>query len=59
MYHGSSHFSKAYQDELLREAGVYDEPGIKIRRPVRSQQPGLLRRLVGGIFRTAPQRGLL
>lgn len=56
MYHGSSHFGKAYQDELLREAGVFDEQGIEIRRPIRSRQPGLLRRLLGGIFRTGAQK---
>jgi hypothetical protein len=34
MYHGTSQFGKAYQDVLLREAGVFDEQDLEIRRLV-------------------------
>jgi hypothetical protein len=49
MYNGSNHFGKAYQDEMRRVAGVFDEQEIEIRRQTRSQEPGLLRRLFGRI----------
>ena len=49
MYNGSNHFGKAYQDEMRRVAGVFDEQEIEIRRQTRSKEPGLLRQLFGWI----------
>jgi hypothetical protein len=50
MYNGSNHFGKAYQEELLRTAGVGDEQGIAGRRQSQSREPGLLIKLLGGLF---------
>ena len=47
MYTNLHEFGKAYQDELQRAAGVYDEGQIEGRRKSRPKGHGLLRRLVG------------
>jgi hypothetical protein len=50
MYNGSNQFGKAYQEEMRRIAGVGDEQENEARRQIRSQEQGLLRRLLGGLF---------
>jgi len=50
MYNGSNHFGRAYQEELLRAAGVGDGQVNESRRQNQSQGPGLLRRLLSGLF---------
>jgi hypothetical protein len=47
MYTNLHEFGKAYQGELRRAAGVYDEGQIEGGRKSRAKGPGLLRRLVG------------
>jgi hypothetical protein len=59
MYNGSNHFGKAYQDEMRRVAGVFDEQEIEIRRQTRSQEPGLLRRLLGWIGQSKQAKPVL
>jgi hypothetical protein len=59
MYNGSNHFGKAYQDEMRRVAGVFDEQEIEIRRQTRSQEPGLLRRLFGRIGQSKQAKPVL
>ncbi len=47
VFHGSSEFGKAYQEELRRIAGVSDElesEGLKLSR---SREPRILSRLLG------------
>jgi hypothetical protein len=50
MYNGSNHFGRAYQEEMQRVAGVWDEREAEARRLRKSQEQGLLRRLLGGLF---------
>lgn len=50
MYNGSNHFGRAYQEEMQRVAGVGDERQAEAHRQKRSQEQGLLRRLLGGLF---------
>jgi hypothetical protein len=50
MYNGSNHFDKAYQEELLRTAGVGEDPEIKQFRKSRPRKAGLLYRLLGRLF---------
>jgi len=50
MYNGSNHFGKAYQEELLRTAGVGEDPEIKQFRQSQPREAGLLRRLLGKLF---------
>ena len=50
MYNGSNHFGRAYQEEMQRVAGVWDEREAEARRQRKSQEQGLLRRLLGGLF---------
>jgi len=47
MYTNLHEFGKAYQGELQRAAGVYDEGQIEGKRKSRAKGQGLLRRLVG------------
>lgn len=53
MYNGSSHFGRAYQDELLRTADVWDGREIESRKQKQgqSQEQSLLRRLLGRLLR--------
>jgi hypothetical protein len=50
MYNGSNHFGRAYQEELLRVAGVGEEQAVTGRRKKQSREPGLLTRLLSGLF---------
>jgi hypothetical protein len=50
MYNGSNHFGKAYQEELLRTAGVGEDPEIKQFRQSRPRKVGLLHRLLSRLF---------
>jgi hypothetical protein len=50
MYNGSNQFGKAYQEEMRRIAGVWDEQENEARRQIRSQERGLLSRLLGGLI---------
>ena len=47
MYHDLHKFGKAYQEELQRTASRFDKQEIEGRRQRRSQEQGLLARLVG------------
>jgi hypothetical protein len=47
MYHDLYKFGKAYQEELQRTASRFDKQEIEGRRQRRSQEQGLLARLVG------------
>jgi hypothetical protein len=50
---GSNHFGRAYQDELLRTAGVWDQRELEARKQKQSQsqEQGLMRRLLGRLLR--------
>lgn len=50
MYNGSNHFGRAYQEELLRAAGVGDGQVNESHRQNQSLEAGLLRRLLRGLF---------
>jgi hypothetical protein len=50
MYNGSNHFGRAHQEEFYRTAGVWDEQQIEERRPKKSGEERLLRRLLDRIF---------
>lgn len=50
MYHNSHQFGKAYQEEMLREAGVKDKHEIEGIIQSQPQGQGLLRRMVSGLF---------
>lgn len=50
MYNGSTHFGRAYQEELLRTAGVGDEQGGPRLQRSQSEEPGVLVRLLTRLF---------
>lgn len=50
MYHNSYQFGKAYQEEMLREAGVKDVQEIEGIIQNQAKGEGLLRRMIGGLF---------
>jgi hypothetical protein len=61
MFHGSSHFGRAYQEELHRIAGVSDEQESEGVQVSRDRGPGILSLILGRLFsrrreakRTAP-----
>jgi len=51
MYNGSNHFGRAYQDELLRTAGVWDQQELEARKQTQSHEQSLMRRLLGRLLR--------
>ena len=55
MYNGSSHFGRAYQEELLRAADFED--GRERQSLRQAHKPGILSRLLSAIFhhRDEPQ----
>jgi hypothetical protein len=51
MYHGSNHFGKARQEELLKTANIENERTTDRRIQHHPREQGILSKLIGGLFR--------